>query len=150
MTLAIHIIQKIQKIMNVIDKLAPMKEQRVKQNSQEWCGGEIANGIKNRDSFFKKFKESKLHLEKDICIAARYKIQKIIINKRRAFFENKLSESTGKPKDLWKALRSLGFRIKSSSCKVNALKIKNTVEHDVYSVLGGFRGGFAQLWRRTL
>ena len=54
----------------------------------------------------------------------------MIINKKRAFFENKLTESIGKPKNLWKALRSIGLPSKTSSCEVNALKMKNTVEHD--------------------
>ena len=110
-----------------------------KQNSREWFDGEIADEIKNHDRLFKKFKISKLHIDKDIYNAARYKLQKMIIDKTRAFFENKLTESIGKPKDLWKALRFLGLPSKMSSCEVNALKIKNTVEHDVNSVLEGFR-----------
>ena len=56
----------------------------------------------------------------------------MIINRERTFFENKLTESIGKRKDLWKALRSLGLPSKTSSCEVNALKMKNTVEQDVY------------------
>ena len=56
----------IQKIMNVIDKVAPLKERRVKQNSQEWFDGETADEIKNRDKLFKKFKKSKLQTDKDI------------------------------------------------------------------------------------
>ena len=44
----------IQKIMNFIDKVAPMKERRVKQNSQEWFDREITDEIKNRDRLFKK------------------------------------------------------------------------------------------------
>ena len=63
----------------------------------------------------------------------------MIINKKRAFLENKLTESIGKPKDLWKALRSLGLPSKTSSCEVNALKINNKVEHDFNSDLEGFR-----------
>ena len=43
--------------MNVIDKVAPMKESQVKQNSQEWFDGEIADGIKNRNIIFKKLKK---------------------------------------------------------------------------------------------
>ena len=62
----------------------------------------------------------------------------MIITKKRAFLENKLTESIGKPKDLWKALRSQGLPSKTSSCEVNALKI-NKVEHDFNSVLEGFR-----------
>ena len=30
----------------------PIKETQVKQNSQEWFDGEIANEIKNRDKLF--------------------------------------------------------------------------------------------------
>ena len=53
--------------------------------------------------------------------------KKMIFNKKRACFQNKLFESTGKPKDLWKALKSLGLSYKVSSCEVKALKINNTV-----------------------
>ena len=77
----------IQKIMNVIDKVAPLKERRVKQNSQEWFDGEIADEIKNRDKLFRKFKKSKLQIDKDIYNAARYKLQKMIINKKEHFLK---------------------------------------------------------------
>ena len=76
--------------------------------------GEIANEIKNRDKLFKKFKKSKLHIDKDIYNAARYKVRKMIFNKKRLLFEKKKkkrkkSESISKPKDLWKVLKSLGL-----------------------------------------
>ena len=48
----------IQKIMVAIDKVAPIKERRLKHNSQEWFDGEIYETIKNRDKFLKKFKIS--------------------------------------------------------------------------------------------
>ena len=73
--------------MNVIDKVKPMKERRVKQNSQEWFDGEIADEIKNRDRLFKKFKKSKLHIDKDIYNTARYRLQKMIINKKEHFLK---------------------------------------------------------------
>ena len=40
----------------------------------------------------------------------------------------------GKPKNLWKALNSQGLPNKIYSCEVSALKINNTVEHDVNSI----------------
>ena len=48
----------IQKIMVAIDKVAPIKERRLKHNSQEWFDGEISEAIKNCDKFLKKFKRS--------------------------------------------------------------------------------------------
>ena len=79
----------IQKIVSVIDRVAPIKGKRVRQNSQEWFDGEIADEIKNHDKLFKKFKKSKLHIDKDIYNAARFKIRKMIFNKKRLFFEKK-------------------------------------------------------------
>ena len=81
----------IQKIMSVIDKVARIKERRVKQNSQEWFHGEIVDEIKNHDKLFKKFKKSKLHIDKDIYNAARYKVRKMIFNKMKSFFEKLFS-----------------------------------------------------------
>ena len=87
--------------MGVIDQVAPIKERRIKQNSQGWFDGEIADEIKNRDKLFKKSKKSKLHVDKDIYNAARYELQKKIFNKKGAFFQNKLTESIGEPKGLY-------------------------------------------------
>ena len=86
-----------------------------------------------------------MHIVKDICNAARYKVRKMIFNKKRSLFEKKLSESIGKPKDLWKALKSLGLPNKISSCEVSALKINNTVEHDANLILEGFKNYYSTL-----
>ena len=50
------------------------------------------------------FKKSKLNIDKDICYAAKYKVKRIF-NKKRPFFEKILSESIGKPKDLWEGIK---------------------------------------------
>ena len=60
----------------------------------------------------------------------------MIFDKKRSFFAKKLSKSIGKPKDLWKALNSLGLPNKISSCEVSAFKINDTVEHDANLILG--------------
>ena len=51
--------------MRVIDIVAPIKSRRIKQNSQEWLDGEVAEKISVRDKLFKKFKKSKLHIDKE-------------------------------------------------------------------------------------
>ena len=45
----------IQKIMRVIDLVAPIKSRLIKQHSQEWFDGEVAEKISVRDKLFKKF-----------------------------------------------------------------------------------------------
>ena len=65
----------IQKIMDTTDKVTSRKKRQIKQKIREWFDGKIADEIKNGGKF-RKFKKSKLHLDKDIYHAARYKLQK--------------------------------------------------------------------------
>ena len=77
--------------------------------------------------------------------AAPYKVHKLIFNKKKDYFENKLNECIGKPKELWKALKSLGLPNKTSSCEVSALKVNKTVQHDTNLVLSGFKDYYSDL-----
>ena len=115
----------IQKVMGVIDLVAPIKSRRIKQNSQEWFDGEVAEKISVCDKLFKKFKKSKLHIDREIYKVARYEVQKLISYKKKKFFENRLNDSIGKPKELWKAPKSLGLPSKTSVCWTTVLKIKS-------------------------
>ena len=81
-------------------KVAPIKERRIKHNFQEWFDGEISEANKNRDKLLKKFKRSRLHINKELYNAARYKVPKTIFNKKKYYFESKLNEYIGKSKEL--------------------------------------------------
>ena len=100
--------------------------------------GEISEANKNRDKLLKKFKRSRLHINKELYNAARYKVPKMIFNKKKYYFESILNEYISKPKELWKVLKSSGLPKKISSCEVSALKVNKTVQHDTNFVLGGF------------
>ena len=93
----------------------------------------------------KKIKKSRLHIDKESYNAARYKVHKLIFDKKKDCFENKLKECIGKPKELWKALKSLGLPNKTSSCEVSALKVNKTVQHDTNLVLSGFKDYYSNL-----
>ena len=93
----------------------------------------------------KKFKRSRLHTDKKLYNVAQYKVHKLIFNKKKDYFENKLNECIGKPKELWKVLKSLGLPNKISLCEVSALKINKTVQHDKNLVLGGFKDYYSNL-----
>ena len=54
----------IQKLMIVIDKLAPFKTKRVKGNSQKWFDREVLESIALRNKLFRKFKHSKITKKK--------------------------------------------------------------------------------------
>ena len=86
----------------------------MKGNSQQWLDGEVLESIALRDKLFKKFKHSKLNLDKKVYNKARNKSHCLILQKQREYFENKLKENIAKTKDLWKTLKSLGLSKKFS------------------------------------
>ena len=99
----------VNKITQVLNNLAPYKTIRVKNQSNEWFDGELAEQISNRDKLFKKFKKSKLHIDELIYKEAKNTVQGLIKEKKKHFFSKKLEENIGGPKELWKNLRKLGL-----------------------------------------
>ena len=94
--------------------------------------GKLSMKLKIVINYLKSLKKSKLHIDKDIYNAARYKVRKMIFNKKKSFFEikkkKKSSDSIGEVEDLWQVLKSIGLANIIFSCEVRALKINNTVE----------------------
>ena len=56
----------IQKLMEVIYKVAPVKSKRIKRNSQEWFHTEISEKLIIWAKLFKKYKKARLHVDKEI------------------------------------------------------------------------------------
>ena len=81
--------------------------------------------IKIAINYLKNSKNQNCKLTKIFVTRQDINYRKCLLTKKRAFLENKLTESIDKLKDLWKALRSLGLPSKTSSCGVNALKINS-------------------------
>ena len=73
------------KISDTIDRVAPIKEIRIKNNTQEWFDNEIAEAIKIREKHFKKFKKSNLQINYNFYIVAKYNTQKLIQQKKLNF-----------------------------------------------------------------
>ena len=115
--------------MGIIHLVAPIKSRQIKQNSQEWFDGEVA----------------KLHIDKEIYKIAQYEVLKLISYKKKRFFENRLNDSIGKPKELWKAPKSIGFLSKTSVSRTTALKVKNTTIFETKSILGIFKNYYSTL-----
>ena len=105
----------VKKISNTIDSVAPMKELRIKNNTQGWFDNEIADAIKIRDKNFKKFKKSNLHIDHDFYIEAKCNVKKLIKQRKKEFYETKLTENISKPKESWKTLTTMGLPSKKGS-----------------------------------
>ena len=73
----------IQKLVEVIDKVAPAKSKKIERNSQEWFDSEISEKLIIRDKLFKKYKKTRLHVDKEIYKRARYSVQNLIAKKKK-------------------------------------------------------------------
>ena len=64
--------------MTVIDKIAPYKSKQVKGNTQKWFDGEVLEKSNLRNKLFKKFKKSRLHIDKELYKKSKYYALKLI------------------------------------------------------------------------
>ena len=77
----------------------------MKGNTQKWFDGEVLEKLNSRD-FMRNLKnlDSKLI---ESCLTKRNMKTWTDRNKKAGFFKEKISESIGKPKELWEALKYL-------------------------------------------
>ena len=135
----------IQHITSVINKIAPFKEIRIKNYSHDWFDGEILDKIILRDKRLKKFKASRLNIDEQLYKEAKINVQKLIKNKKRDFYLEKLRENVGKPKELWKALKSLGLPSKITPVSQVSLKDGETISFDEKTNNNSFKNFYANL-----
>ena len=118
------------KVASVIDEIAPTKEVRVKSNSQDWFDAEINEEIERRDKLLAKFKKSRSHSDNENYKKSRNKVQHMIKDKKKNFVIGKLNDNIGKPKELWKSLKSLGLPSKKSSSATICLEKDGILSFD--------------------
>ena len=72
--------------MEVIDKVAPVKNKRIKRNFQKWFDTEISEKLIIRDKLFKKYKRPSFHVDKEIYKRVRYSMQNLNAKKGKIIF----------------------------------------------------------------
>ena len=98
----------IYRFVGAIHFIAPAKRIRVKANSKPWFGNQIMSAIQRRDKLYKKFRHSGLEADKDNFKVAKMHLQKRILKKKKSYSKEELAKNRNKPKELLKALKSLG------------------------------------------
>ena len=101
--------------MAAINKVARLREIRGKNRSHEWFDGEISNAIKARKGKLKQFKLTRQMADEENLRRSKAQVQSLIKTKKKSFILNKLEENVGKPKELWKVLKSMGLPKKCTS-----------------------------------
>ena len=122
----------------------------MKGNTQKWFDGEVLEKLNLRNKLFKKFKKSRLHIDKELDIKSKYDALKLIASKKQAFFEDRLSETIGKPKELWESLKALGMPSKTVISNFNAIAENDTLTYDTRSISKIFKDFFSNLAKSLL
>ena len=81
----------------------------MKANSKPWFDNQIVSAIQRRDKLYKKFKHSGLETDKDNFKVAKMHLQKMILKKKKSYFEEELRKNKNKPKELWITLKLLSL-----------------------------------------
>ena len=76
------------KLMQVVDGIAPYREFRVKGHTEDQFDGEIMERIKNRDKLLKKYKKSKLEVDHQIYREAKFVASTLVKSKKSKKFTN--------------------------------------------------------------
>ena len=113
----------VEKILSVVDKIPPFKVLKIKNNTEDWCDDEVAKAIKLREKRLKQFKSTKLHIDDNLYKEAKYHAVKLIKQNKIQIYKEKLKENIGKPKELCKALKSLGLASKKGT--ISNIFLKN-------------------------
>ena len=80
----------IQHVTSVLNKIAPLKEIRIKNYPHDWLDGEILGKIILRDNRLKKFKASRLNIDEQLYKEAEKNVQKLIKNKNKRLLARKI------------------------------------------------------------
>ena len=74
-----------------------------------WFDNQIVSAIQRWDKLYKTFKHSGLETDMDNFEVAKMHLQKMILKKKKSYFEEELGKNRNKLKELWKTLKSLSL-----------------------------------------
>ena len=134
-----------QVITSIIDEIPPLKEIRIRNNTQEWIDEEVLEGMRIRDKLLSKFRRTKSHIDHVNFNKARNNVLSLITKKKKTCIVGKLNENTGKHKELWKSLKSLGLPSKQEKPSKICLKMMVNIVSMTKSIRTYLKISF-QIW----
>ena len=128
--------------MSVVDKIAPLKEKRLKQRSEPWITSELLDDIRARDQALETLRKNKTDKNYKYFCNLRNSVQYNMRKVERDYFYNKISECKNSSTDIWKAVKSLAFTKLKSSAKCIGLLFEDKLTLDKKTVANIFNTFF--------
>lgn len=137
--------------LEVIDKVAPFKETRIKQRSEPWVNDDILEAIRDRNKKFKHFRMKGDEHSWAEFKRARNEVNRLVINTKKIYFKEKIQEHRNDSRKLWKSLSQLGYskQMKTKDSNIT-LDLGNTITSDKGVVAAGFNDYFSSVARNLV
>ena len=135
----------IYRFVEAINFIAPSKKIRVKANSKPLSDNQIVSAIQRLDKLYKKFKHSGLETDKDNFKVTKIHLQKMILKKKKSYFEEELGKSRNKSKELWKTLKSLGLSSDKARQSKISLNKDGTIQFEALENANTFKRFYSEL-----
>ena len=107
---------------------APYVTYKIKGKAEAWVTREFLQSIKERDFLMRRANKSKSIIDWDNFVKKRNQVTKLKNKLKQEYFNNLLSEDAKRPKQLWKALKTLVPGGKSSTTSVKRLVTEDVEE----------------------
>ena len=83
--------------LSAVDSVSPVRALILKSSTKPWSDIDTLHAIRNRDKHYKKFKQSDKETDKDNFKCEKRSLKKIINNKKKISFEDKIAENKSNP-----------------------------------------------------
>ena len=117
----------------------------LKVNSKPRFDNQIVSAIQRRDKLYKKFKHSGLETDKDNFKVAKMHLQKMILKKKKSYFEEELGKNKNIQKELWKTLKPLGLNSDKARKSKISLKKDGTIQFEALENANTFNRFYSEL-----
>ena len=105
--------------LQILDRVAPIKNVRLKQRTEQWFTGDILRSISVRDKAWKQYREQTTSDNFTEYKRLRNMTDALIKKAKKDFVKIKIKENKSCTKKLWKTLKNLGISTKVNEASSN-------------------------------
>ena len=113
----------------------PVKEIRLKQRTEPWMSSEILDHIKTRDHYLYKFRKYGCHEDFSCYCKFRNVVRREVKHAKSSYFTDQIAENRNNPKGLWKHLKQLGYKSKTTGNENIVSKVDSENCHNPLKLL---------------
>ena len=131
--------------MDILDKIAPVKEIRLKQRSEPWLNSDILECIHLRDNARLSFRKHGKQEDFIMFNKLRNKVQRLCKAAKSEYFDSQIEENRNNPKELWKQFKKLGYQQNPKSDSSVVLNIEGSNCHESTTIANHFKKIFTNV-----